>query len=44
MMFGTAVVRDISLVEREDGVLMLGINDVLGAINDGKGKCAQDDK
>jgi len=44
MMDGTAVVRDIGLVEREEGVLRRGINDVLGAVNDGKGECAQDDK
>lgn len=44
MMDGTAVVRNIGFVEREEGVLRRGINDVLGAIDDGKGECAQDDK
>jgi hypothetical protein len=39
---GTAVVRNIALLEGEE-VLRLGIN-VLCAINDGKGECAQDDK
>ena len=43
MVDGTVVVRNIALLEREE-VLRLGINDVLGAINDGKGECAQDDK
>jgi hypothetical protein len=44
MVDGMVVVRNIALLEREKGVLMLGINDVLGAINDGKGECAQDDE
>lgn len=41
MMDGTAVVGNIAFVER---LLGRGINDVLGAIDDGKGECAQDDK
>jgi hypothetical protein len=44
MMDGTAVEGNIALVEREVGVLRLGINDVPGAIDNGKGECAQDDK
>ena len=37
MMNGTAVERNIALVEKVVRVLRLGI-DVLGAINDGKGE------
>ena len=44
MMDDTGMVGNIAFVEREDGVLRVGIGDVLGGINDGKGECGQDDK